>query len=73
MVTTLTLFMHPLYCTNQLQPLDLNFNKPVKDFMRGKFQELYSNQVLQYYEDGSSAGMKPIQFPISQMKYVQTP
>lgn len=37
--------------------------------MRGKFQEWYSNQVLQNYEDGSSVGsMKPIQFPMSQMK-----
>ena len=54
-------------CTNQFQPLDLSFNKPVKDFMWGKFQEWYSNQVLQNYEDGSRAGMKPIQFPISQM------
>ena len=59
----------PPNCTDQLQPLDLSFNKPVKDFMRGKFQEWYSNQVLQNYEEGSSVGgMKPIQFPMSQMK-----
>ena len=60
----------PPNCTDQLQPLDLSFNKPVKDFMRGKFQEWYSNQVLQNYEDEPSgcAGMKPIQFPMSQMK-----
>ena len=31
-------------------------------------QALYSNQVLQNYEAGSRAGMKPIQFPMSQMK-----
>ena len=62
----------PPNCTDQLQPMDLSFNKPVKDFMWGKFQEWYSNQdlVLQNYEEESSscAGMKPIQFPMSQMK-----
>ena len=60
----------PPNCTDQLQPLDLSFNKPVKDFMWGKFQEWYSIQVLQNYEDEPSgcAGVKPIQFPMSQMK-----
>ena len=53
--------------TDQLQPLDL---KPVKDFMRGKFQEWYANQVLQNYGDESDGctSPRPIQFPMSQMK-----
>ena len=52
----------PPNCTDQLQSLDLSFNKPVKDFMRGKFQEWYANQVYQSYEDQStySVGMKSV-------------
>ena len=55
----------PPNCTNQPQPLHLSFNKAVKDFMQRKFQKWYSNQGL---DDGSRAGMKPIHFPMSQMK-----
>ena len=55
---------------DQLQPLNLSFNKPVKDFMRGKFQEWYANQVLQNYGDESDGctSPRPVQFPMSQMK-----
>ena len=50
--------------------IDLSFNNPVKDFMRGKFQEWYANQVLQNYGDESDGctSARPVQFPMSQMK-----
>ena len=71
MKITLMLFVcRQIVQFNYVQPLDLGFNKPVKDFMRGKFQELYANQVLQNNgnksEGCTSAG--PVQFPMSQMK-----
>jgi len=30
----------PVNCTDHLQPLDLSINKPAKDFLRGRFEEL---------------------------------
>ena len=35
----------PANCTDCLQPLDISINKPVKEFLRGRFQEWYSKQV----------------------------
>ena len=37
----------PPNTTDRLQPLDISVNKPAKDFIRGKFQEWYSNKVMQ--------------------------
>ena len=28
-------------CTDHLQPVDLSVNKPAKDFLRSKFEEIY--------------------------------
>ena len=57
----------PANCTGELQPLDLSVNKPVKDFIKQKFQEWYAEQIVQQKEDGS--GIKPIaDFPMRQMK-----
>ena len=35
----------PDNCTECLQPLDLSINKPVKDFLRGKFEEWYAAEI----------------------------
>ena len=41
-------------CTDRLQPLDVSVNKAVKEFLRGKFQSLYSNQICKRVsEDGA--------------------
>lgn len=42
----------PENCTDRLQPLDVVVNKPVKDFLKGRFQEWYANQVQQQLADG---------------------
>ena len=47
---------------DQLQPLGLSVNKPVKDFLRNKFELWYSEQV---YQRGVAA---PIKFPLHIMK-----
>ena len=35
----------PANCTNRLQPMDLSVNKSVKEFIRSKFRDWYSEQV----------------------------
>ena len=52
----------PANCTDCLQPLDLSVNKPVKDFLKGKFELWYSDQMS---EQGDST---PIKFPMQLMK-----
>ena len=36
----------PPNTTDKLQPMDLTVNKPAKDFLKQKFQEWYSDQIL---------------------------
>ena len=36
----------PVNCTDRLQPMDVSVNKAVKDFLRQKFMEWYSTQVM---------------------------
>ena len=57
----------PANCTDCLQPLDLSVNKPAKDFMRTKFQEWYSNVILNQLDndleeevDMNLSRMKPL-------------
>ena len=35
----------PPNCTDKLQPLDLSINKPMKDYLKSKFQAWYANEV----------------------------
>lgn len=37
----------PPNTTDRLQPLDISVNKPFKDYLRRKFNEWYSDQVMQ--------------------------
>ena len=52
----------PANCTDCLQPVDLSVNKPVKNFLKGKFELWYSDQMS---EQGDST---PIKFPMQLMK-----
>ena len=57
----------PANCTGELQPLDLSVNKPVKNFIKQRFQEWYAEQIVQQKEDGST--IKPVtDFPMRLMK-----
>ena len=41
----------PANCTDRLQPLDLSVNKPAKEFLRGRFQEWYTSQIVDQLEE----------------------
>ena len=56
----------PPNCTDRLQPMDLSINKPVKDFLRGKFQKWYSLEVKKgYCQPGN---VVPVDLRMSTMK-----
>ena len=57
----------PANYTGELQPIDLSVDKSVKDFMRAQFQDWYAAEVFKCYKDSGSE-IKPIKFPMSQMK-----
>ena len=52
--------------------LDISVNKPVKNFLRGEFQEWYSKQVVQQLEgeDIETCELKPIDLNMSVLKKV---
>lgn len=53
----------PPNTTDKLQPLDVAVNKPVKDFLRLKFQEWYAEEIgkqLQDVDDVEEAVLEPI-------------
>ena len=58
-----TVFVPP-NCTGTLQPMDLSINKPVKDLLRNKFHQWYSDEVAAQ-ERGS---VSPINLSLSVMK-----
>ena len=37
----------PANCTDRLQPLDINVNKPIKSFLHKQFQEWYAQKICQ--------------------------
>ena len=65
----------PANTTDKLQPLDVAVNKPAKDFIRRKFEEWYSQQVMEQL-DGvemdqlNSATLNPIDLGMAQVKEV---
>ena len=44
----------PGNCTDRLQPLDVSVNKSVKEYLRGKFQAWYSEQIRSLLNSGAS-------------------
>ena len=53
----------PENCTDRLQPLDVAVNKPVKDFMKGKFQKWYAEQFASQLNDDK--GTNPVDMRLS--------
>ena len=49
----------PVNTTDLLQPMDLSVDKPVKDFLRRKFQDWYSSQMDQE-PDIEAANLEPV-------------
>lgn len=61
----------PPNTTDVLQPLDIAVNKPVKDFLRKKFELWYANQVAKQLEgvtDIQSANIQPVDMSFVAMK-----
>ena len=44
----------PANCTDQLQPLDLSVNKPIKSFMKRQFRLWYADEVKQRIKNPAS-------------------
>ena len=57
----------PANCTDRLQPLDI-VNKAAKEFLRGHFQEWYSEQICQQLQKGSENVPHPVDLQISIVK-----
>lgn len=61
----------PANTTDLLQPMDVSVNKPAKDFLKRKFEQWYSDEVmkqLQGVSDIASADIQPINICFSAMK-----
>ncbi len=56
----------PANCTDRLQPMDLSVNKSVKEFMRGKFRDWYSEQIQNQEAEGGE--FSPVDLKMSTMK-----
>lgn len=62
----------PANTTDRLQPLDVSVNKPAKDFLRNKFEEWYTEQVMKQLEgqDLDTSLLVPIDVSSAVMKEV---
>ena len=62
----------PPNTTDLLQPMDISVNKPAKDFLKRKFQEWYSNQVMEQLEgqDIEMSEIQPIDLRMTVLKEV---
>ena len=61
----------PPNTTDRLQQLDISVNKPAKHFLQQKFQEWYSEQILQQLDDASSmedVELEPIDLSLPDMR-----
>ena len=48
----------PPYTTDKLQPMDLTVNKPAQDFLKQKFQEWYSDQILKQLDSSTTTNQE---------------
>ena len=53
----------PPNTTDRLQPLDVSVNKPAKDFLRRKFDDWYSQQVINQLNGKSDEEIEDFQLP----------
>ena len=61
----------PPNCTDRLQPMDLSVNKAAKNFLRGRFNEWYSEQVAdQLGDDLDGLLAQPVNLTAAAMKSV---
>ena len=58
----------PANCTDRLQPLDVSVNKAAKEFLRGQFQEWYSEQICQQLQKGCESAPHPVDLRMSIVK-----
>ena len=53
----------PPNTTDRLQPLDVSVNKPAKQFLRQKFDEWYSQQVINQLNGKSDEEIEDFELP----------
>ena len=58
----------PANCTDRLQPLDVSVNKAAKEFLRGQFQEWYSEQICHQLQEGNESVPQPVDLRMSIVK-----
>ena len=60
----------PANTMDLLQPMDISVNKPAKDFLRKKFQQWYSDEVMEQIEaeDDINAEISPIKLSMPVLK-----
>ena len=63
----------PANTTDRLQPLDISVNKPAKDFLTQKFQDWYSQKVMEQIEDEEdidSVEISPVDLSLPTLKEI---
>ena len=59
----------PPNCTDRLQPLDLSVNKPIKGFLRRRFQTWYADEIVKQLQKGTDVSkIQPADMCMSTVK-----